>query len=160
MLEALGRRGFATVPEPGRRIVAEELARSGNALPWVDLNAFASRAVETAKSDLANAESSEGIVFFDRGLIDAALAAQVSGGPSIEAVLAGRKHYARRVFIAPPWPEIFETDAERRHDFGEARAEYGRILHALDKLGYEVFLLPKVSVRERADIVLREVSAS
>ena len=48
MLDALGARGFTTVPEPGRRIVSEERAKNGNALPWVDLKAFAQRAFDLA----------------------------------------------------------------------------------------------------------------
>lgn len=36
LLEALGQRGFATVPEPGRRIVAEEIAGYDRSLPWAD----------------------------------------------------------------------------------------------------------------------------
>jgi len=37
LLAELRRRGFATVEEPGRRIVAEELKRGGNALPWEEV---------------------------------------------------------------------------------------------------------------------------
>ena len=43
MLLELRRRGFATVDEPGRRIVAEELKRGGRELPWVDAVFFAAR---------------------------------------------------------------------------------------------------------------------
>src|SRR6516165_9149624 len=35
LLAELGRRGHATVEEPGRRIVRQELAGDGSALPWV-----------------------------------------------------------------------------------------------------------------------------
>ena len=37
LLLELRRRGFATVDEPGRRIVAEELKRGGRALPWAEV---------------------------------------------------------------------------------------------------------------------------
>jgi predicted ATPase len=45
LLAELGQRGFATVEEPGRRIVREELAGDGSALPWVNAAAFARRAI-------------------------------------------------------------------------------------------------------------------
>ena len=45
LLEELGARGHAIVPEPGRRIVRDEMASSGNALPWIDPEAFARRAI-------------------------------------------------------------------------------------------------------------------
>ncbi|MDB5711848.1 MAG: hypothetical protein JWL96_3918 [Sphingomonas bacterium] len=54
----------------------------------------------------------------------------------------------------PPWPEIHVTDTERRHGVDEAMAEYDRLAAAYLALGDEVMMLPKVSVAERADIVL------
>ncbi|MBQ2262738.1 MAG: AAA family ATPase, partial [Loktanella sp.] len=46
LLLELKRRGFETVEEPGRRIVLEELRGDGKALPWVDLEAFARKAIK------------------------------------------------------------------------------------------------------------------
>ena len=76
LLEELKRRGYATVLEPGRRIVQAELQSGGSALPWIDLAAFASRAVEVSLNDLEGASRSDGPVFFDRGLFDAAVAVE------------------------------------------------------------------------------------
>ena len=55
LLAALKTRGYAVVEEPGRRIVREELAAGGSALPWVDHIAFARRAFATALADRAGA---------------------------------------------------------------------------------------------------------
>jgi predicted ATPase len=46
------------------------------------------------------------------------------------------------------------TDTERRHDFDAAVAEYRRLIDVYPSLGYEVTILPKVSVPERVDFVL------
>ena len=51
LLAELAGRGYAVVEEPGRRIVQEELAASGAALPWVDAAAFAGRAMAVALAD-------------------------------------------------------------------------------------------------------------
>jgi predicted ATPase len=155
LLEELARRGHATVEEPGRRIVREETARGGTALPWIDGAAFARRAIAVALEDRATATRRAGWVFFDRGLIDAAAALEhVIGAPALETY--GRAHrYHARVFLTPAWPEIYAHDAERRHDLAAAEAEYQRLLEAYPRLGYEVVLLPKVGVAERADLILR-----
>jgi predicted ATPase len=58
------------------------------------------------------------------------------------------------VFLAPPWPEIYAADAERRHDMAAAVAEYHRLAAAYPALGYRVTVLPRVSVAERADRIL------
>jgi predicted ATPase len=154
LLTELGRRGYATVEEPGRRIVKEELLGDGRALPWVDEIAFARRTIALALADLAGASGHGGRVFFDRGLIDVAAALQhLTGEPALATAL--QKHrFHRSVFLAPPWPEIWVTDTERRHDFDAAVAEYRRLIDVYPSLGYEVTILPKVSVPERVDFVL------
>ena len=93
-------------------------------------------------------------MFFDRGLIDAAAELQhLTGEPTLQP-LRQLHRYHWRVFLAPPWREIYVTDPERRHGFDAALAEYLRLLKAYPSLGYEVFVLPKVGIVERADFVL------
>jgi predicted ATPase len=70
LLTELGRRGYITVEEPGRRIVREEMLGNGLALPWVNGTAFARRAIALALADRATAIGHGGWVFFDRGLVD------------------------------------------------------------------------------------------
>ena len=154
LLEALKRRGHHVVEEPGRRIVIEELEGDGSALPWVDAPAFARRAIAMSLADREEAAKISGTVFFDRGLIDAASALEhLMGKPALTTL--GRLHrYNRHVFLTPPWPEIYVGDHERRHDFSAAVAEYERLGVAYPALGYEVHVLPKVGVEERADFVL------
>ena len=159
LLAELGRRGHATVEEPGRRIARQELVGDGSALPWVNKAAFARRAIELAIADRrAAADRPAGWVFFDRGLVDAAAALQhLTGEPTLEKL--GQAHrYHRRVFLAPPWPEIYLTDPERRHGFDQAIAEYHRLLVVYPSLGYEVIVLPKVNVPARTVFVLQTLA--
>jgi predicted ATPase len=158
LLAELRRRGHATVEEPGRRIVAQEMASGGRALPWVDAAAFARRAIDLSLADLAAAEAtSSQWVFFDRGLIDAGAALEHITGERVLEALGAAGRYNRSVFLAPPWPEIYVTDEERRHGFAEAVAEYARLMVVYPSLGYEIRELPKVSVKERADLVLSAI---
>lgn len=70
LLAAFGLAGLQTVTEPGRRIVAEESAGRGLALPWDDSAAFACRAVDMAMQDRAGVRDALGCIFFNRGLIE------------------------------------------------------------------------------------------
>jgi len=160
LLDELSRRNLATIEEPGRRVVREELASGGNALPWVDATAFAWRITALAREDYEAARSLPGPVFFDRGLVDAAVALEHLTGETVLADLAARYRYSSQVFLAPPWPELFVSDAERRHDFASAVAEYDRLAAAYPALGYDVILLPKVSVAERLVFILERVGTS
>jgi predicted ATPase len=154
LLAELHRRGHATMEEPGRRIVKEELLGDGSALPWVDATAFARRAIALALADRATVSRVAGWVFFDRGLIDAAAAFQHLTGQPVLAALGQAHRYHRQVFLTPPWPEIYAVDTERRHGFDAAVAEYRRLLDVYPSLGYEVTKLPKIGVAERAEFVL------
>lgn len=157
LLAELARRGFATIEEPGRRIVAEQQATGGSALPWLDLAAFARRAIEVATEDRDQAAVLPGWVFFDRSLIDAAAAlhqADPAQGEPILSSLNTMHRYHPLVFMTPPWPEIFSSDDERRHGIEAAVAEYQRLLEIYPTLGYEPVLLPQASVSDRADVLL------
>ena len=159
LLEELGRRGYATVPEPGRRIVREELSGAGAALPWVDERAFARRAIAMARLDLMAAGPAAGWVFFDRGLVDAAAALLQLDGVPLAQTLGPARHYHRLVFLTPPWPDIYRQDAERQHGLAAAIAEYQRLLAAYGALGYAVVPVPQAEVAARADFVLSVLQA-
>ena len=158
LLQELKRRGHSVVEEPGRRIVAEERTGTGTALPWVDLAAFARRAVAMARSDLASAVKMPGTVFFDRGLVDAAVALQFAAGVPYAETIGSVRPYDNSVFLAPPWPELFENDEDRRHDMSAAIDEFERLQAALEDMGYDIQLLPRVSVEKRADFVTDRLS--
>ena len=155
LLAELGRRGYSVVEEPGRRIVCEEIAREGSALPWVDMAAFLRRAVAMSLADRVSASTLKGWVFFDRCLVDAAAGLQHLTGEAVVASLGQTHRFYRRVFLAPPWPEIYLTDPERRHGFDFAVVEYSRLLEIYPALGYEVVILPKIEVAKRADVVVK-----
>ncbi len=108
-----------------------------------------------AIADRQAAAGNSGWTFFDRGLIDAAVALEHVGGEPVAARLNEIHPYHPTVFMTPPWPEIYEGDAERRHSLVDAVVEYERLVAAYPVLGYEVVVLPKVSVAERADFVLK-----
>lgn len=154
LLAELSRRGFRTVEEPGRRIVKAEMLSGGGALPWVNLEAFARRAIGVASSDRKRMTSAKGWVFYDRGLVDAAVAFEHATGTPVSETLNGRPGFHWQVFMAPPWPEIYRNDGERQLDFSEGVREYQRLLSSFKELGYKTVELPKADVKERAQFVL------
>jgi predicted ATPase len=156
LLAELAHRGYATVDEPGRRIVQEEHRTGGTALPWVDAKAFLKRAIAMSLADRAAARATKGWVFFDRGLIDAVAGWDHVTGETALAALGTAHRFHRRVFMVPPWPEIYVADGERRHDFAAALADYERKLGVYPALGYEVVMLPKAGVPERAAFLLAQ----
>lgn len=156
LLTELGRRGHPVFAEPGRQIVKEELAIGGEALPWVDGGLkFGERVIWRAIHQMTLAAALGRTAFFDRGIVDAYAYLKPAGAltpPMANA--AERFRYARRMFMVPPWPEIFTTDAERRHGLDAALEDYQRLLVTYAELGYEIVEVPRAGVAERADFVL------
>ncbi|TLP73675.1 ATPase [Pseudomonas nitroreducens] len=149
LLAELARRGYAVVEEPGRRIIAQERAGEGSALPWVDAEAFGRRGLAMSVTDHGAAQ---GLTFFDRGIVDAVVAITARGGDLPVAPLATNRY--DRLFLAPPWPEIYENDADRRHSLETALRDYERVRRAYLDAGYQAVMLPCDTVSARADFVL------
>jgi predicted ATPase len=152
LLAALAAAGCTTVPEPGLRIVSEELAGDGAALPWVNPGRFARRALLMARADLDAARGD--LVFFDRGMLDAAVHLRHSEGIALEMSLGGPSPYDDPVFLATPWPEIYVTNGERQHGLQAAMEEYDLLVRALSDLGHHAIILPRLPVAARLDFVL------
>ena len=94
-------------------------------------------------------------VLFDRGVPDIAGYLRHCGLPVPAPVLraADLYRYNRRVFVAPPWQQIFVRDEERKQTFAEAQATFEAISGAYISFGYELVPLPLASVEERAQFV-------
>jgi predicted ATPase len=159
LLDELARRGYAVFPEPGRQIVKEQLLVGGNALPWSDAARFVELCISRAMYFYNAAQPDSGPVFFDRSIVDAVAGLARAGlaVPPHGTAALRLYRYAPTVFLVPPWQELFAVDAERRHGFEEAVAEYRDLEQAYPAGGYAVISVPRSGIRERADFVEREV---
>ncbi|QDZ09255.1 AAA family ATPase [Sphingomonas panacisoli] len=153
LLEELARRGHAVVREPGRRIIADVRAGRGGALPWADPAGFARHAVAMS---VADHEAAQGLTFFDRGVVDAAVALEATAGEPAASLVARYRY--DHLFLAPPWPEIYENDADRRHSLDKALADHDRVAAAYRDAGYDAVILPRDTVAARADFVLETLA--
>jgi predicted ATPase len=149
-LESLGER---VVDESARAVIREEIAAGGTGAPWLD-NARYCRL--TARRDIAAFDAlahEMRRIFFDRGIMDSVGANGEPPWPELMEAVHTRRYNAR-VFLFPPWREIYATDAERRQDWAEAERTFDLIAALLPTLGYEPVVVPKASVEERAAFVL------
>ncbi|CDX29949.1 conserved hypothetical protein [Mesorhizobium plurifarium] len=156
LIEALRAEGFATAPEAGRGIIRDQTAIGGPALPWQDRALFAELMLAWELRSWHVARTEPGPVFFDRGAPDTIGYLRLCGLPVPDHVASAvRKfRYARRVFVAPPWPEIFTQDEERKQTLDEAERTFRSVTGVYAELGYELMTLPLVPVEERMRFVL------
>ena len=160
LLNALGQLGFSVVPEAALSILREQKASGGNLLPETNLQAFMNAVVERNISAYDAAKSLAQPVFFDRGIPECIGHMQLLGldvDPRYVAESKARR-YAKSVFVAEPWPEIYICDQWRHAPFARAARSFEPTVAPYVQDGYDTCLLPKVSVERRVAFLLDQVS--
>ena len=159
VIELLCQMGYPSAPEVGRKVIQAQVESQGTALPWLDKSAFRDEMVLEEINNYENLGDSE-ITFYDRCIIDCYGYSKLECITISDLLLAKccELEYCRKVFIFPPWEEIYKNDAERKQDFNEAVATYNEMVSAYKKFGYELIEVPKVSVKERAQFILSKMS--
>lgn len=161
LLTALRGVGFAGADEVSRQLIREQVALGSARLPWRDLAGFAELARPRMVAQHAAAIRRGGITFFDRGLPDLIAYLDVAGLPITPAYYRAVADYPyhRRVFLAPPWPEIYVNDPERWQTVAEAAALHEALRHTYERLGFEILALPRAPVAARVAFVRAAVQA-
>lgn len=157
LLDSLRRVGHACVEEAGRQITQDQLRIGGQAVHGADSRLYAEITLSWEMRSYRLAGLHTGPVFFDRGIPDLVGYHLLLGWPVPDHVAAAarRFRYHRRVFIAPPWPEIYANDSERHQDFAEAVRTHDAMAAAYTQLGYELTALPLSDVNSRRAFVER-----
>lgn len=132
---------------------------NGSALPWKDRELYKDIMFERSIRSYRETESrleDYRLVFFDRGFPDTLGYAELIGS-DIDARMdeyTRKWRYNRKVFLLPPWKQIFTRDKERKQDWREAVNTYYQLAKTYQQYGYDTVEVPKGSVRERCDFVL------
>ena len=163
LINALKNAGYFTIQETARSIIQQQLENGGQALPWKDKELYAFLMLKDSILDYNKATIStqaNNVVFFDRGVIDAVCYAEMIGYIFPEPIMkeALKCKYNRKVFILPPWLEIYETDNERKQSWEEAEHTYFQMKATYQKYGYKVLDLPKDTIQNRKEFVLNHIT--
>jgi predicted ATPase len=151
LLAGLAAAGYPVIHEPGRQVAREQALIDGPGQPDRDIEHFLDLTISRTMHQMTLALDHGGPVILDRCIVD-----QITGPDQPAWRLEAARRFAcnRMAFLAPPWPEIFETDTERRHSFEAAEASYHRLVATYERLSYDLVIIPKVSVAERIAFLL------
>ena len=101
-----------------------------------------------------NATAATKIHLYDRGIHDAIA---YLDGIQIEVpkqiIEIGQSHIYDKVFILPPWEEIFANDHERIENFVETEAIYNELIKTYTSYGMPPIVVPKLSVEKRVSFL-------
>jgi predicted ATPase len=152
MLDALV--GIRRVPEPAREVLAEERASGGAGTPDRDPALFVALLLQRSIGKHEAAEVGDGPVLFDRGVPDCIAYAVLLGVDPSPSVRASEVHrYRREVFLLEPWEEIYSTDDERRMSFADTHGFHAALVDAYGGAGYDLVVVPRGPVEDRANFV-------
>jgi predicted ATPase len=159
LLKELGLRGLTTAGDAAREVIAE---RKRNGLtPRPPPLEFAEEILRRDCAQYKAASQRGGLVFFDRGVPEALgmlEQARASLPGELEARLA-EFVYHEAAFILPPWESIFVQDAERDQTFADTLRVHESLRRWYARCGFRLVEVPRGTVGERAEFVLREVAA-
>lgn len=100
-------------------------------------------------------ESSENVVFLDRGLPDVLAYMDYIGDTYPEHFVKACEDYQYNfVFILAPWQEIFTSDSERYENFEQAIEIHEHLLKTYMRFGYQLIDVPFATVDERTEFIL------
>ena len=66
--------------------------------------------------------------------------------------------YNNKVFIAPPWQEIYRNDAERDQSFEQSIEVFQRLENWYEEHDYDIVILPKDTIENRVKFILAQVA--
>ena len=156
---------YRVVPEIARELIIEQQELGGEALPWRNknlyLNTMFHRSIESYEQ-VERYPTDNTPIFFDRGFLDS-----ICYGVMIQSMIdenmndyADKWRYNKKVFMLPPWHQIYTTDSERKQSWKEALLTYDKMIETYQKYGYETIEVPRLNVNERAHFVLDEINRS
>ncbi len=158
IIDELEKRNYNVMHEVSRSIIKEQLESGGDILPWKNLTTFSRLLFERRVKQFQEAAENKW-VFFDRAIPDivAYMGKDELEIPSSYMLKLEECNYYPLVFIVPPWQEIFKNDAERMENYKTACEINEIIIQTYSNLGYEIEILPKVSIQERTEFILSKI---
>jgi len=162
LIDELRARGYQCVDEAARKIIRQQMNIGGDALDSKDRVLFREVMLSACIDAFERITETARPVFFDRGIPELIGYCELFGYAIPDHLRSAAKlyRYNAKVFVAPPWEEIYRNDAERIQSFAHAITAYRSCFTSYEPCGYSLIELPKVSREARADFVLARIESS
>lgn len=156
LINALVEKGFICYPEVSREVIKEAQKQGIDQLFLEKPLLFSELLLEGRIKQFQHALIEESkTVFLDRGIPDV-LAYMHYIGDSYPKFFkeACEKHKYTKIFVLPPWKEIYVSDAERYETYEQAELIHQHLEETYKSFGYELVTIPKDTVENRVDYIL------
>ena len=159
LIQTLELRGYACAQEVSRQVTLEARENGITQLFVSDPLLFSEKLLEGRVNQFKEAHKNKAsLVFLDRGIPEVLAYLDRGNTPyPNHFTKACEDNQYDRVFIFPPWEEIYTSDNERYEDYQEALKIYPFLKAAYDRFGYESIILPKDTIENRISFVLENI---
>ena len=146
---------YVVVSESGREVIQEEVANGGRALPWENKSLFRDKMMARDIEKYIKAKNEKFLVLFDRGILDSLGYSKLENISYPDGLKEKVKlfPYQSRVFIFPPWKQIYVKDEERKQSFDEAKRTFEAIKNVYAEFGYSLIEVPTGTIKERVEFI-------
>jgi len=155
VLNYLEEKGFPVCAESAREILAS-MSRDNKIAGKMEFFGDFEKIIALKRINFLHSTGANSIAFSDRGLPDQVAYSwyknKIPSGFIEEKVVAER--YAKYVFVAPPWKEIYVQDEIRKESFEEASLIHSYIIKSYHEYGYETVELPLTTPEMRVRFIL------
>lgn len=159
IIDGLAARGYICYPEISREVTLEAKKKGIDQLFLKEPLLFSELLLEGRVKQFNNAlNETKDFVFIDRGIPDV-LAYMHYIGDSYPAAFdeACKIHKYTKIFILPPWEEIFESDNERYENYDQATLIHNHLIETYENYGYVLNEVPKADLDTRIDYILSQL---
>ena len=160
VINGLTEKGYVCYPEISREVTLEARKQGIEQLFLEKPLLFSELLLEGRKKQFQNAlKEKEDYVFIDRGIPDV-LAYMHYIGDAYPAFFdeACREHKYSRIFILPPWEEIYTSDDARYETYEQAVLIQQHLIETYEKYGYSLIEVPKDTLDNRINFILENLS--
>ena len=160
IIDGLIKQDFCCYPEISRQVTLEAKKQGIEQLFLENPLLFSELLLEGRKIQFKNAlDEVHNIVFIDRGIPDVlAYMHYIGDSYPIHFDLACRENLYTKIFILPPWEEIYQSDEARYENFEQAKLIHNHLVETYKNYGYEPIEVPKETLANRILFILDEIS--
>ena len=152
--------GYICYPEISREITLNARNEGVDHLFLENPMLFSERLLEGRIKQYENATTEGKHVFIDRGIPDVLAYMDFIGDTYPDAFIAACETYKYdKVFLLPPWEEIYVSDAERYESYEEATKIHDYLVATYKKFGYDLHEVPKTSVAARFQFIINHLKS-
>ncbi len=162
IIDALIEKGYSCYPEISREVTLEAKRQGVDQLFLTEPLLFSQMLLDGRLKQYQNAlQESSSLVFIDRGVPDILAYMHFIGDdyPDHFDHSCQECRYSK-VFVLPPWEEIYESDEARYENFEQAKVIYDHLKSTYAKYGYDLTEVPTGTVEDRIHYILKHLQES